>query len=677
MKIKLFLLLFEACVIVNSFAQTIIENKIDSLLNKIPTLVGTKKVDAITNLAECYSKVQPSEGMKWIDNGLEFSRKLNYKKGESDLLLELGTVQYNFHKYYNAYDNFQTAYVIKKSIADNNGIARSLNFLGMTDICLGDYEKAIEHNFEAVKVSESIGDKKNLATGYNFIGITNYILNDNQKAIKYMQNALRVSSQINDLEGIALSYEHLGFVFIRSHNFDRALSYNEKSLAIRKMLGDRFGIAAIYDNLGIINREKGSQNKALEYLQQSLKIKQELGDLKGVGNTYTDIGSVYLKLNNFKQALDYFFKSVETRKSYYDLRGIISSYQKISEAFEKKGDYKNALQYQKLFKAYSDSMVTEKNGGVIAEVQVKYETDKKEKELNILQKDSIIDKNWRIFLIIVIVLITSLAGVTFSAYFSKRKSLNVLKEKNKEINSQKEQLQLLNRELTNLNSDKDKLFGIIAHDLRSPFTSLIGLSQFLSEDYESLTSDEIKNYSFGINDSAKKVFELLENLLNWSRLNLGGIEFNPEIIEVNKIVEDVIGLFKSNAINKNLNLINEIKFEQKVFADKEMVHLIFRNLISNAIKYSCNDGKIIISSISKNKHKEFSVKDFGVGIGPEEMGKVFTSRLESSNGTAKEKGTGLGLLLCKEMVEKCSGEIWVKSDLESGSTFTFTLPSGN
>jgi|GEM_PF-790028 len=238
-----------------------------------------------------------------------------------------------------------------------------------------------------------------------------------------------------------------------------------------------------------------------------------------------------------------------------------------------------------------------------------------------------------------------------------------------------EQINKMHKKLLDSNSSKDKFFSIIAHDLRSPFQGLLGYSQLLYEDYDALTEDERKQYIQNIGEISKNSYKLLENLLQWSRMQTGNFEFNPEVLNLAEELKPTIDLLKQTASNKEISVISMIKPKTYVMADRNMIDTIVRNLVSNSIKFTRPQGTVTISSGELNNFVLLSVKDNGVGMDAEKMQYLFKAEKNISTvGTAKERGTGLGLLLCKEMVEKHNGEIWVESEKDKGSTFYFTLP---
>jgi signal transduction histidine kinase/streptogramin lyase len=254
----------------------------------------------------------------------------------------------------------------------------------------------------------------------------------------------------------------------------------------------------------------------------------------------------------------------------------------------------------------------------------------------------------------------------------------MLVEKQKIILEQSEKLQQSNEQLRLINASKDKFFSIIAHDLRNPFNVLIGLSDIMLRNYDNLPPEKIKRYSEIIYLSAKSGFNLLENLLQWSRAEMGTLTFAPAKIQLSSVVEETFDLLAGEAERKSIILTHQIDPQITVWADESMLFTIFRNLISNAIKFTAEKGKVTVDAREDNLNRtvQISVSDTGVGIPSEVIPNLFRIDINyTTKGTANEPGTGLGLILCKEFVEKNGGKIWVESKEKVGSTFYFTLPT--
>lgn len=236
-------------------------------------------------------------------------------------------------------------------------------------------------------------------------------------------------------------------------------------------------------------------------------------------------------------------------------------------------------------------------------------------------------------------------------------------------------LKLHAQELKKLNASKDKLFSIVAHDLRSPFTGLIGLSDILNREIDMLTDEEVKNYAGNISKSANNVFHLLNNLLEWSKVQLNGTELNPINLNLRELAVQSIEPLRENLKAKNIDLDIKVDKNIQVTADRNMLGSVIQNLVSNSLKFTKNSGSISLKAEERDDHIITQVSDTGIGMSDEVLKSLFSiEKNKSRKGTHNEKGSGLGLILCKEFIENHRGEIWVESTEAKGSTFFFTLP---
>jgi PAS domain S-box-containing protein len=238
-----------------------------------------------------------------------------------------------------------------------------------------------------------------------------------------------------------------------------------------------------------------------------------------------------------------------------------------------------------------------------------------------------------------------------------------------------EKIKEINFQLSESNKTKDKFFSIISHDLRGPLSGLMQLLEILADDYNSLGEQEKLRLISEASASAKGTYNLMENLLDWARVQSGKMEYEPERINLLHLVEEIALLYSQNIKNKNISLDINIQEDATVFGDKKMSETVVRNLISNAIKFTFPSGSILILSEKKDDNLIVKIKDTGKGISEDEVANLFKLDVShSTKGTENESGTGLGLILCKELVERQGGRIWVESKIKEGSTFYFTIP---
>jgi signal transduction histidine kinase len=245
------------------------------------------------------------------------------------------------------------------------------------------------------------------------------------------------------------------------------------------------------------------------------------------------------------------------------------------------------------------------------------------------------------------------------------------------------EIKLKNEELSSLNAEKDKFFSIIAHDLKGPFNGFLGLTQIMAEELPNLTADEIRKIAESMRNSANNLYHLLENLLEWSQIQQGAIPFNPEVIQLGLVASNSIDIIYESAERKDIEISNQIADGLFAFADRNMIQTIIRNIVFNAIKFTHKGGKVILSArATTGNYIEIAIQDTGTGMSRYMVENLFRIDVKTSRkGTDGELSTGLGLLLCKEFVEKHGGKIWVESEeanllagKSGGSTFYFTVP---
>ena len=255
-----------------------------------------------------------------------------------------------------------------------------------------------------------------------------------------------------------------------------------------------------------------------------------------------------------------------------------------------------------------------------------------------------------------------------------------LKANIEEINTLNDHLALKNEKLYELNATKDKFFGIIAHDLKNPFSAILGFSDLLLTNVYDYNKDKIFDYLKIISNSSKNAYSLLENLLVWSQSQSGKLAFNPTINNLSEAIKENIELIESQSAKKGIQVFTEVNAQYDAFFDVNMINTVMRNLLTNALKFTAPKGRVTVSAKQTENVCEVTVSDTGTGISPENLQKLF--KIDSKfqkQGTDAEKGTGLGLILCKEFIEKHGGHIWAESRIGVGSDFKFTLPlySGN
>ncbi len=348
-----------------------------------------------------------------------------------------------------------------------------------------------------------------------------------------------------------------------------------------------------------------------------------------------------------------------------------------SKYYETTGDYQKALDYYKKYKSINDSIYTKENSDKIAEMQVRYETEEKEKENEILKQKNTIQQlaiQKQIYLrntfISVSGIVILLIVLVLYRFYVKKKANKLLSEKNKMITLQKEKLELAN-------ATKDKFFTLLAHDLKTPFYVIMKYAHYLKLEIDKISVNERNTLISELNDYTDNIYLLIENLLTWSRSQRGMIHLKKEMLNISEIINDSIRIYSYEFHLKNISVKTEIPDTLQIYADKYTVKTIVGNLLNNAIKFTHQKGEIIIGAkVNQNDNIEIFISDNGVGIEDDKIGNLFIiGESFSTEGTMNEKGTGLGLIICKEFIDLNNGIIGVSSKKGIGSTFTIELPS--
>jgi signal transduction histidine kinase len=446
-------------------------------------------------------------------------------------------------------------------------------------------------------------------------------------------------------------------------------------------------MAILLNNIGMIYKNLGNYKKALEYCQKSITMKEKLGeDETLIFPPLTSISEIYIKLGDYAQAAKYGNRSLQIAQDAGDNKLLRDAYLLLSEINDASKNYKLALEYYKLYTQINATLFNEESNKQITELSIRYETDKKSNE--IVQKaneNKLLNTKYQIqrnYFIIIVSLILILTIVIYNRYRSKRKANTLLSDKNQQIVEQHQKLEALFKQLREseeklreANITKDKFFQIIAHDLKSPMQSLLLSSDLLVRFRHQFNELQLEKKLFHIRKTTRHLSDLLESLLQWARTQTGNIEYKPEKIDLNILMLENMNLLSGNAYKKNIEIISDVQDNTMVYADSNMITTVIRNLLSNAIKFTPDGGKITLAAHENGTHVEFSVADTGIGISNDDLLKLFRIDVHHTTiGTGEEKGTGLGLILCKEFIEKNNGKITVESELSKGSMFKFILP---
>ncbi|RXP57100.1 tetratricopeptide repeat protein [Lutibacter sp. HS1-25] len=644
--------------------------------------IDTVKIDLNLKIYNEYTLSKNDSSHTYFNNALDLAKTNFYKPQLAKKLYDLGINFENNYNYEFAISNFQKSVLIYEELKDASNIAKINNYIGYCYINLYAEDKAIEYYLKSLKGYKELNDDDGIAMNYNDIGNLYYDQGNFDDAKKYFQDALTIYEKLEDKEGIASSYTNLGNTLADGNEIDFGIDYFKQSIILQEEINDLEGIATNYNNLGDCYIQKKKYKIAQEYFVKALKIAEELKDDDLLAIVYLNMADVYGRWSNYDDVILTAQKSLSISQKTGKLDLQLDNLMLLANAYEAKGDASLALDYFKKHNKIKDSILgADKSKSVqlfnaLNELEkTHYTIDELANKNEIAQLKYETEKKISYFLIISIVVFGFFLVLIFYQQAAKKKAYNLLEFRNYQINKMNAEIELQRDDLKSMNKTKDKFFSIIAHDLKNPFNSIQGFTELMIENNKSYDEEKRLKFLKIIKDSTNKASILLNNLLIWANSQSGNLTFTPQKIELVKHVMDVVSFLEIQAIKKEIDIYNNIDHNLSVNADVNMLNTILRNLISNAIKFTNAKGEIKILSTVKDKMVEICVKDNGVGMTEEEVDKLFSMDEKSTNvGTANEMGSGLGLILCKDFVEKHGGKIMVSSVKGQGSEFVFTIP---
>jgi signal transduction histidine kinase len=552
------------------------------------------------------------------------------------------------------------------------GLGLALENLGWIYYRRGLYSDAFDLSQQALKISEELSDSVAMARCLNNVAAINYEKSQYHDAINRFYRAYQISSRQGDIETAVRSLNNISFSYLAIKKIDSAEFYAQKALESSSVNRQGYLPAFSYRILGDIEFEKGNLESALKYFNEGMRISEITKNYFIQASTLHRIGKVFARQKKYVMAMEALNRNIQIARKNGYADELERTYKLISDISYSRSDVEMALQYLTKHLEIHDSLINQRNSERLNLLSAQFESELQQSQIELLTQNALVreeeikrQKMLSYFYVGCFILVIIIAIILF---YSNRK----IKRINFELEVKTDQVKSQAAQLSNINRTKDKLLSIISHDIRSPLSSLRGVLNISQA--SGLSPKEFAELTAQIRDQLDTVYDDLGNLLQWTQSQLQGLNVNPEIFVLKAMVDEVAFLFEANATSKKIELLNCVEDNIKVNADPNHVKLILRNLLSNAIKFSSEGGKVIVSNSIKQSYVEVSVEDAGIGLSENELSKLFNPSAHfTKEGTDKEKGMGVGLLLTKEFVEKNGGTMLVISELGKGSKFSFTL----
>lgn len=682
---KIFFTIIATLLITNGLLAQ--RKEINKLLPQLQTAKeDTNKVMLLTDLAREYSFVATDSSLLFANQAIALAEKLNFPAGKINILLILGFIA-NKSDLKKARSYFEEALILAQKMDNQTLIAKAYKEIGATYGSQGSFATASDYHFKALAILKKLNNKREVADIYIKLANNRTKQKKYDEMIQYGQEAVKIGEEINDEVAISDAYVILGnyYAFVEK-NIEKGLPILEKSLKIRQKRGNKRGQISLIRSIGSCYKDEKKYDLARKYYQKALQIADELKDKQAYCFTLCGIGDLLQLQNKLDSSIYYYEQSltISNPGNYYHekQRAFLALHKAYS--FQKK--FEKGYEYANLYHSLSDSITNIDNAKKIKEMQVDFELEKKEKEILLLNTKNELQaqesQNQKLLIFVFafgLLALTVVALLIFRNKEKEKKAKQTLQQKNEEIKAQNEEITQQNEEISmqaekldELNKMKDKLFSVIAHDLRSPISSL--KNTLHTSHLELLNPEDLYQMNLSLSTQLTNVDNTLDSLLQWARIQMSVVKISPQNFPLFAITDEIVSLLQDAASKKIIEIENEIPENLIVHADINHTRVILRNLLANAVKFSYQNGKVLINTSEENINQvTVFVKDEGTGMSAEQTEALFTLNITSNRGTAGERGTGLGLILCKEFVEKNGGMIWAESEEGKGSTFFFTI----
>ncbi|MBO0323407.1 tetratricopeptide repeat-containing sensor histidine kinase [Muricauda sp. CAU 1633] len=672
-KIVLFLCILSIAYPTHTQAQL---TKKDSLTYKLKRLESTHRfnpkdtthIKLLIDLAFAYQYIDNDSLRSIAERVLKLSQAVDYGRGEVKAMSALGNYYYNTGDRKKSMPIFEKALDLAIKIDDKMAELDIINALAQNYSYEGNYAEALNLNLKGIDIAKQTNCNKMLSILNENIASLYAEQKDFKNAFVFYDTVQKINRKIGDEIIDAETQSNLASLYKDAKDFKHAMFNINQSINTFEKNKVYDWLAYAYEVKGDIYLEQEKYQWALYWYDQSnMLFKNQIEDDRIHIQLLNGMAKVHFGLERDSLSMIYAEEGLQLSKKIKSLQGQIDCSETLYKLHKKQGNHIASLSYLEIFKKLSDSLFKDKNKQSLSLLETKLQYEQEKQELIESNQAALAKQRNYIYFSLIILLILSIIILVIRRSEKIQKKLNIeLKEKSQAVSEREAQL-------NEINKTKTKLFSIIGHDLRGPIGGLQGLLKLFTDG--EITKNEFISFIPKLKADVENIAFTLNNLLTWGQNQLNGVVTKPKRISLDKIVENNIQLLTELAQSKSIKIINQLPENPLIWADQNQIDIVVRNLLSNAIKFTPDNGLINIEAKEKEGMWQVTVRDTGIGMNKEIQKKIFEDSTNiTTYGTNNEKGTGLGLSLCKEMVLKNKGEIWVESVPRKGTSFFFTLP---
>jgi signal transduction histidine kinase len=596
----------------------------------------------------------------------------------------MGDIYNHCDKYKPAIVQYIEALTIFKKINDKPEMADVYYKTGLLYFFLASYEASLINYQQAATLYEELSDKKGLACVYQNIGQVHFDLDNPDKALEYYYKALEINNNLKQQNKIAALLQNIGIVYFTKDDNNLALNQYNQSYNIFKEIGDHEGIASSLLNIGLIYEVDQEYEKTLSYYTRALQEFEAIKYQRGIAFACYNLGSVYRAMKNNTKSLAYFERSKTVSEQYALYENLADVYLALANYYEASQDYHNATDYYKKHYTLKDSLSNKQVQENIANIESKFDLKLREQELS-KQNAELKQQSYQRITLITIIVLLLIFSITISIAYRKRNKAELTLQKHQEkleeiIEQRTTRLKLEIAERRNAEESdrlKTAFLSNMSHEIRTPMNAIIAFSNFLRD--PELPHDRRTEYLNYINSSGASLLQLIDDIIDSAKIEAGQLKINKVECNIHKLCEELFESFLAIRSRRGKECV-ELQYlnhnENKhivIMSDYVRLRQIISNLLDNAFKFT-SKGNISFGFVDKGNYIEFSVKDSGCGIPADKLDLIFERFVQVDITARRYGGAGLGLNICKNLVEILDGRMWAKSVLGEGSEFTFTLP---
>jgi len=657
---------------------TLAQTDKSSLEAELRSAQGSERIRILNNLARVTQSNTPQESIAYAEQALELARRIDDREGEVVSLNNIGIGYYLFADYDLALERYTASLELAEEIGYEEGIASALNNIGILHYVWGDYDRSLEHYSRVLEIRKSIGGRMEIAKGYNNLGTVYFATGRYEEALRYFTESLAMYEELGDEKLVASSLSNIGELYFKWERFDEALEALERAMAIEERIDDKSGLALCLHNIGMVYSARDRHGEALESYRRSLAVREELGDRQGSAFCRLNIGKTYARLGEYGRSLRFLNEALALASEIGAKELQRDVYQGLSETYEHTGDFERAMESYKLYKQANDTLFDEETSRRLAEMQARYEVEKKDREIEVLRQNEQIKKTQRNAALVGAILLLCLILLLYNRYRLKVRANQEIRKRNEALKlAQAEREKAFRAELAHVSrvTTMGELATALAHELNQPLTAILSNAQasrrFLAADRGD--PKELDETLADIAEGAGRAREIIHRLRALIRRG----DITTEQLDINEALSAVEPFAQADARRRGVRLAMDLSGDlPPVMGDRIQLQQVLLNLVQNgaeAMKANAEDERdlLVTTSLDDQDSIRVAVKDGGPTPDDEIISRMFEPFY-----TTKQDGLGMGLPICETIIEAHGGRLWATPNADRGLTVQFTLPRG-